>query len=149
MLLHIQVLKECSKFSFSKFRIFYYYFIKIWYIFESVLYPFILFNWSSCLCFLHFQFHSQSVEDLRKSRHITIFRINVFSSILFRLCLTQNTLQLQLLYYFFFFSTMFLDRLAKVIFSFLSNCYFKHMWPGLKLLIWYSGCFNAMFFRYK
>ena len=48
-----------------------------------------------------------------------------------------------------FLFTVFSDGLAKVIFYFLSNGYFKHVWPRLKLLIWYVVCFQAIFFRDK
>ena len=43
----------------------------------------------------------------------------------------------------------FLDRLAKFIFKFFSNCCLKRLWPGSELWIWYVVCFQVMSFRDK
>ena len=36
---------------------------------------------------------------------------------------------------------------GKRFFIFFSNCYFKRVWSGLELLIWYSVCFQVKSFR--
>ena len=62
-----------------------------------------------------------------------------------RLRVTQKLLQLPL--FSSFFSAALLERLAKVIFKFFSNCYFKHKWPESGLSIWYAVCFQTMSFK--
>ena len=66
-------------------------------------------------------------------------------------CVYHNTLCncLSISFFSFFFSSVFLDRLAKVNFKCFSNSCFKHFWPGSELFIWYDVCFQAMFCRDK
>ena len=59
---------------------------------------------------------------------------------LLRLRETQKALQLRFYFFLSFpslsFSSLFLDRLAKVIFKVLSSGCFERVWPGLELIIW-------------
>ena len=50
---------------------------------------------------------------------------------------------------FHFLLSPFLNRLAKFIFKFFSNCCLKRLWPGSELWIWYVVCFQVMSFRDK
>ena len=54
-------------------------------------------------------------------------------------------------FFFFLFSLwfFFLERLTKVIFKVVSNCYFERVWPGLELIIWHAACFQIMSFTNK
>ena len=47
------------------------------------------------------------------------------------------------------FSSMLLDRLAKVICKDLFDCCFERVWPGSDLIIWYAVCCQPMSFRNK
>ena len=55
-----------------------------------------------------------------------------------------KSLAVVIIFFLSFFSTTFLHGVAKVILKFFSNCYFKLVWPGLELFIWYAVCFQAM-----
>ena len=66
---------------------------------------------------------------------------------LLRLRVTQNALKFSFYFLSFSFSSMLLDGETEVIFIFFFDCWFKPVWPALKLLIWYAVCFQAMFFR--
>ena len=55
-----------------------------------------------------------------------------------------KSLVVVIIFFLSFFSTTFLHGVAKVILKFFSNCYFKLVWPGLELFIWYAVCFQAM-----
>ena len=71
-------------------------------------------------------------------------------SIFLHLRKTQEALQLPFQFFFsFYFSSLFLDRLPKVIFKFFSDCCFKRMWPRSKYLIRYAVSFQAMSFKEK
>ena len=60
-----------------------------------------------------------------------------------------KALQLPFYFFFFSFSSAFFDGQTEVLFIFFPDCYFKRMWPGSELLVWYSVCFQAMSFRRK
>ena len=99
-----------------------------------------------------------------------LFSLSYFC-IFLRLRVTQNVLQLPMFFFLrlhgtqkalqslffsfphlppsFSFLALFFDGLAKVIFTFFSNFYFKHLWPGSSLLIWYAVCIQVMALRDK
>ena len=65
---------------------------------------------------------------------------------------TQSSLsRLPVSWFFFSFFSVFLDELAKVIFKFkfFSDCYFKRVWPGSKLLIWHAVWLQKRSFKNK
>ena len=84
----------------------------------------------------------------------TAFASNVkrfaIASVFLRLHVIQNPFQLSFCSSSFYsFSSVFLDGQTEVIFIYFSNCWFKRVWPGSEILIWYGVYFQIMSFRDK
>ena len=83
--------------------------------------------------------------------NVKSFAIAILVFFLFASAWNAKSFAIAILVFYFFlsFSSLFLDRLAKVIFKVLSSCCFERVWPGLELIIWYVVCFQPRSFRNK
>ena len=64
-------------------------------------------------------------------------------------CLWETRKVLQLLFFSFFLFLLPNAVFGRTSKSYFSDCYFKRVWLGLDMLIWYYMCFRAMPFRKK
>ena len=97
--------------------------------------------------FISFFHHASQINSFNNFYFIVIFHLRSLKLNLVSLQLRLMQKSLKLFFFSFFFSSflaLFLEGLAKFIFSFFSDCYFKRMWPRSESLIWYSLCFQVV-----